>query len=70
MKNEKKETGVVALTNLLSALTANQATIIELLYHKLSALSEDERITLEGCANKNYEIAESLQAVAKTLRGK
>lgn len=60
---------IASVIDSLSALTANQATIIELLYHKLPELADDERETVTRCANKNYEIAEGLQGTLERVRG-
>ncbi len=69
MKDKEQKDLIAELTDSLSALTANQATIIELLYAKLTDLSDAENATLEGCAKKNYRIAENLQATVKKVRG-
>ena len=53
----------------LSALTAQQAIIIELLAQKLPSISEEERKALGRSAKNNYEIAENLKAAVKKVRG-
>lgn len=68
MTDKEQKTILGNLMDSLSALTANQAIIIELLYHKLPSLSEDERQTVTRCANNNYAIAEALQAAVQQVR--
>ena len=65
--SEQKEL-VASVVDQLAALTANQATIIELLNQSLPDLSETEQLTIAQCAAKNYEIAENLQNVLKMTR--
>jgi hypothetical protein len=67
MTDQEQKELIGSVIDSLAALTANQATIIELLYDNLPDLSETEQLTVTQCANKNYEIAEGLQAALKQV---
>ena len=69
MEASELKQAVASIADSLTALTANQAMIIEVLHDKLPELSEVEMLTVEKCANNNYAIAESLQEVLRQLRG-
>jgi len=69
MKDQAQTETLASVIDSLSALTANQAIIIELLYQGLSGLSEADRETVAKCASNNYEIAEALQKTKELVSG-
>ena len=68
MTDQEHKDSVASVVDCLSALTANQAILIELLHDNLPHLSPVERSVVAKCANNNYTIAENLQGILKQLR--